>query len=106
MRRTLWAILLCLWPMTARAADPAVTVAEQGRYATYLLLHLVGSETYTVAPSSGGAIMTIRSSLSDRGNARASTTQLWVGSGYAPQRLEFKRDTTPACRSWRAATPA
>ena len=92
MRPILFAALMCLAPFAAQAA-PAPIAEEHGRYVTYLLLHLVGSETYAVTPGAdGGATMTVHSTLSDRGNTRASTTALWMKPGFAPQRLEFKRD--------------
>jgi imidazolonepropionase-like amidohydrolase len=84
------ASLLCL-----SAATPP---QEQGRYTTYMLLHEVGSESYAV---NAQGVMTVASTLSDRGTTRASLTTLKLGPDYAPLRLETRRQGAPATEVWR-----
>ncbi|MBS0333234.1 MAG: amidohydrolase, partial [Proteobacteria bacterium] len=78
--------------------------AEHGRYATYLLLHEIGAETYDLtATPGGGDSLSIRTSLNDRGSVRASAWTLRTGPGGAPKSLEEKRDGAPAGEVWRTA---
>jgi imidazolonepropionase-like amidohydrolase len=104
MRRGVFAGLLCLLCLstTACLAQSRNAAEEHGAYVTYLLLHTVGSETYSVgAPGLQGSVMTVTSTLSDRGATRASTSTLTMGAGFAPVRLELKRAGAPADETWR-----
>ncbi|MBS0360713.1 MAG: amidohydrolase family protein, partial [Proteobacteria bacterium] len=84
-------------------AAPSVA-ADHGRYATYLLLHEVGSETYDLTPAGGGGqTLSIRASLNDRGSVRASSWALTTGPDGAPHRLAQTRDGAPAGEVWRTA---
>jgi imidazolonepropionase-like amidohydrolase len=110
MRRSLFAGLICLL-CTSTSDSLAQTrnaaAEERGVYVTYLLLHAVGSETYSVgAPGPREAVMTIASTLSDRGTTRASTSTLTMGAGFAPVRLELKREGAPADETWRTEVGA
>jgi len=97
MRRFALAVLLCLLPAARAAASPA----EHGAYVTYLLLHAVGSETYDLtAPGPEGAVMTVSSTLADRGSTRASTLTLKVAADVSPVRLEWKRSGAAAGETW------
>jgi hypothetical protein len=53
MRRSVFAGLLCLLCTSTTAClaqSRTAATEERGVYTTYLLLHAVGSETYSVAP--------------------------------------------------------
>lgn len=104
MRRAALAVLSLLMVASAVRAAPA---AEQGRYVTYLLLHEVGQETYSLSPSdSGGSVLSVVSTLSDRGSTRASKLTLELASDLSPARLEMKRDGAPADEVWSVAVRA
>ena len=110
MRRIVLAVVLCLLP-ASRAACLAqgndAAVEERGVYKTYLLLHAVGSETYAVSASGpAGSVMTIASTLSDRGATRASTTTLKMGADFAPTLLELKREARRPTEIWRTRVDA
>ncbi len=81
----------------ARAAD------EHGRYETYLLLHKVGAETYDLKADGDGKILSLRTSLSDRGSARSSAWTLKLDGHGRPILLEQKRDGAPADEVWRTS---
>jgi imidazolonepropionase-like amidohydrolase len=104
MRRLALAVLLCLLPATRAACLPAsqgAGAAEHGGYVTYLLLHAVGSETYAVsAPGPEGSVMTITSTLSDRGATRSGATTLKMAPDLAPTMLEWKRGEAAAGETW------
>ncbi len=104
MRRIVFAALICILPALKTpclAKGVGAAPQEHGVYRTYLLLHEVGSETYAVSPSGAGAsVMTIASTLSDRGSTRAGNTTLTMGPGFAPTALEFRRDGAPAGETW------
>jgi imidazolonepropionase-like amidohydrolase len=105
MRRSVFAGLLCLLCTSTTAClaqGRNAAAGEHGAYVTYLLLHAVGSETYSVgAPGPQGSVMTITSTLSDRGATRASTSTLTMDARFAPIRLELKRVGAPADETWR-----
>jgi imidazolonepropionase-like amidohydrolase len=99
MRLIILAVLLCC--LGASAANGATQ--ERGAYVTYLLLHRVGTETYSVSPAGPkGSILSVASTLSDRGTTRASTTTMRMDAGFTPTLLELKRDGAPADEVWRA----
>ncbi|HZZ33198.1 MAG TPA: amidohydrolase family protein [Phenylobacterium sp.] len=107
MRSAALALVLCLsaaTPGLARAASAAPE--EQGRYATYSLLHEIGSETYAVTSGAQGSVMTVAATLSDRGTTRASNWTLKMGAGFAPTFLEQKRAGAPADEVWRTQITA
>src|SRR5258705_4227993 len=85
------AALLCLlfteggW---LRAQNKPLMV-EEGRYSVHLLLHTIGTETYTVTQTAPGRqVMTTTSTTSDRGMKRTSSTKLEMGALFAPVVLE------------------
>jgi imidazolonepropionase-like amidohydrolase len=85
------AALLCLlfteggW---LRAQNKPLMV-EEGRYSVHLLLHTIGTETYTVTQTAPGRqVMTTTSTTSDRGMKRTSSTKLEMGPLFAPVVLE------------------
>ncbi|THD63023.1 amidohydrolase family protein [Phenylobacterium sp.] len=98
MRRTVLAAAILSLAAVAGASRAA---QEHGRYATYSLLHEIGSETYDLTATPAGAEMTVRATLSDRGATRASAWTLRTGPGFAPVVLEQKRDGAPADEVWR-----
>jgi imidazolonepropionase-like amidohydrolase len=110
MRRSVFAGLICLLCTSATAClaqSRSAAAEEHGVYVTYLLLHAVGSETYSVgAPGPEGSVMTITSTLSDRGSTRASTSTLTMDARFAPVRLELKRVGAPADETWRTEVGA
>jgi imidazolonepropionase-like amidohydrolase len=105
MRRSVLAGLFCLLCTSATAClaqGRNSPVEEHGAYVTYVLLHAVGTETYSVgAPGPQGSVMTITSTLNDRGSTRAGASTLTMGARFAPLRLEFKRVGAPADETWR-----
>ena len=66
------------------------TVVEQGRYSIHLLLHKIGTESYTVTePAPDRLVMTTTSTSSDRGMKRTTDVKLeMMGPLYAPVLLE------------------
>lgn len=100
-RRILPVALACLAGIVL-ANGRALASEEASRYVTYSLLHEIGSETFDLVPSgSDGMVMTIASTLSDRGATRASTTRLSLRAGLVPSRLEMQRAGAPAGEIWR-----
>ena len=64
-------------------------MVEEGRYSIHLLLHTIGTETYTVTETAPGRqVMTTTSTTSDRGMKRTSSTKLEMGPLFAPVVLE------------------
>ena len=62
---------------------------EEGRYSVHLLLHTIGTESYTVTETAPGQqVMTTTSTTSDRGMKRTSSTKLEMGPLFAPVVLE------------------
>src|ERR1700745_2833774 len=62
---------------------------EEGRYSVHLLLHTIGTESYTVIETAPGRqVMTTTSTTSDRGMKRTSNTKLEMGPLFAPVVLE------------------
>jgi imidazolonepropionase-like amidohydrolase len=62
---------------------------EEGRYSVHLLLHTIGTESYTVTETAPGRqVMTATSTTSDRGMKRTSSTKLEMGPLFAPVVLE------------------
>jgi imidazolonepropionase-like amidohydrolase len=110
MRRIVLAVMLGLLPASRAACleqGNDAAAEERGVYKTYLLLHEVGSETYDVRASGpAGSVMTIASTLSDRGTTRASTTTLQMGADFSPALLELKREGAPAGEIWRTRVEA
>jgi imidazolonepropionase-like amidohydrolase len=66
-------------------------VVEEGRYSIHLLLHTIGTESYTVMETAPGRlVMTTTSTSSDRGMKRTTDTRLEMGPLFAPAVLEQK----------------
>jgi imidazolonepropionase-like amidohydrolase len=70
-------------------------VVEQSSYSIHLLLHKIGTETYTVTETGAGQVdgrleMTTTSTSSDRGMKRVVTSKLEMDGSYAPLLLEQK----------------
>ena len=64
-----------------------------GSYRNYLLLHHVGAERFTLTGDAhGGGRLSIVSRMEDRGSVRSNTTELEFGPGFAPIRLESRRE--------------
>ncbi|HWW96179.1 MAG TPA: hypothetical protein VNY74_00700, partial [Edaphobacter sp.] len=64
-------------------------VVEEGRYSIHLLLHKIGTESYTVTETAPGRrVMTTTSTTSDRGMKRTSDLKLEMGPLGVPVLLE------------------
>jgi imidazolonepropionase-like amidohydrolase len=64
-------------------------VVEEGKYSIHLLLHTIGTESYTVTETAPGRLMmTTTSTSSDRGMKRTTNTKLEMGPLFAPAVLE------------------
>jgi imidazolonepropionase-like amidohydrolase len=76
-------------PLLGAQSKPLVV--EEGRYSIHLLLHKIGSESYSVTETvPGHLVMTTTSTSSDRGMKRSSNLTLEMGPSYAPMLLEQK----------------
>ena len=98
-----FAALMALVPAPPRASSSVISDAapeEQGRYVTYLLLHEVGSETYALRATATGSLLTVGSTLQDRGTVRASTTTLKTEADLSPVVLETRRDKSAVGEAW------
>ena len=72
-------------------------VVEEGRYSIHLLLHKIGTESYTVTETAPGQlVMTTTSTSSDRGMKRTSELKLEMGPLYAPVALEQRSSSGSA----------
>jgi imidazolonepropionase-like amidohydrolase len=90
-KRFVPATLLCLLFMRGGwlGAQNKPLVVEEGRYSIHLLLHTIGTESYTVTETAPGRmVMTTESTSSDRGMKRTSTTKLEMARLFAPVMLE------------------
>jgi imidazolonepropionase-like amidohydrolase len=66
-------------------------MVEEGRYSVHLLLHTIGTESYTVTETTPGRmVMTTTSTTADRGMKRTSNTKLEMGPLFSPVVLEQK----------------
>src|SRR5262249_48485902 len=66
-------------------------VVEESKYTVHLLLHTIGTESYTVTQTAPGhMVMMTTTTTSDRGRKRANSTRLEMGPGDAPVVLEEK----------------
>jgi imidazolonepropionase-like amidohydrolase len=60
-------------------------MVEEGRYSIHLLLHTIGTESYTVTETAPGRlVMLTTSTSSDRGMKRTTNTKLEMGPSFAP----------------------
>jgi imidazolonepropionase-like amidohydrolase len=85
------AALLCLLFVGGERlnAQKKPLMVEQGSYSIHLLLHTVGTESYSVTETAPGRLlMTSTSTSSDRGMKRTSSTKLEMGPSYTPVVLE------------------
>jgi imidazolonepropionase-like amidohydrolase len=83
--------LLCLLFVggTSLRGQTKPLVVEEGRYSIHLLLHKIGTESYTVTETAPGRlVMMTTSTSSDRGMKRTSELKLEMGPLYAPVALE------------------
>jgi imidazolonepropionase-like amidohydrolase len=72
-------------------------IVEEGRYSIHLLLHTIGTESYTVTETAPGRmVMTTTSTSSDRGMTRTSSTKLEMGPSFAPILLEQRASGSSA----------
>ena len=94
-------VLLLATPVVGSASAPT-TPEEQGRYITHLLLHEVGSEKYVLRSTATGFLLTVTSTLQDRGTVRARTTTLDTGKDVTPVFLETKRKGSAPGDAWRS----
>jgi imidazolonepropionase-like amidohydrolase len=84
-------ILLCLLFVgdAGLYAQNKPLVVEEGRYSIHLLLHRIGTESYTITETAPGRMaMTVTSTSSDRGMKRTSEVKLEMGPSFAPVMLE------------------
>lgn len=93
-------LLLLLVSVTAAASvQTQPLVVEHGTYSVHLLLHIIGSEEYTLTRSSRDAlILNTTTTTSDRGTGRTSTAMLSIGALFAPARL-LQRSTSGAAKT-------
>jgi hypothetical protein len=64
-------------------------LVEEGRYSIHLLLHKIGTESYTVTETAPGRlVMMTTSTSSDRGTKRTNDVKLEMGPLYVPALLE------------------
>jgi imidazolonepropionase-like amidohydrolase len=83
--------LLCLLSLGVQSlhAYNKPLMIEQGSYSVHLLLHTIGTESYSVMETSPGRlVMTATTTTSDRGMKRTSSTKLEMGPSFAPVMLE------------------
>jgi imidazolonepropionase-like amidohydrolase len=72
----------------AHAARKPIVI-EQGSYTIHMLLHTIGTETYTVTDEgSGHSLLTINATSSDRGMKRIVSSTLEMGARANPLRLQ------------------
>ena len=85
------AALLCLLFVRGLglSAQNKPLVVEEGKYSIHLLLHTIGTESYTVTETAPGRlVMMTTSTSSDRGMKRTTNTKLEMGPSFAPVVLE------------------
>ncbi len=71
------------------SAQSKPLMVEEGKYSVHLLLHTIGTESYSVTETAPGQmVMTTTSTTSDRGMKRTSSTKLEMGPLFAPVMLE------------------
>ena len=89
--------LICLSMMAcaqARAERKPIVV-EQGTYTIHMLLHAIGTESYTVTDEGDGhQRLTITATSSDRGMKRSLTSTLEMGPRATPLQLDQDLTTT------------
>ena len=77
-------------------------VVEEGSYSIHLLLHKIGTESYTVTEQGPGHLeMTTTSISSDRGMKRSVTSKLGMDASFAPLLLEQKSSGGSSEEEWR-----
>ena len=103
-RRTTAAAVLVLLLATPVVGLPSAPAApeEQGRYITHLLLHEVGSENYALRSTATGFLLTVTSTLKDRGSVRSRTVTLDTGKDITPVFLETERKGSAPGDAWRS----
>jgi imidazolonepropionase-like amidohydrolase len=70
-------------------ADRKPIIIEQGSYSIHMLLHTIGTETYTVTDEGAGhSLLTINATSSDRGMKRDVSSTLELGARANPLRLQ------------------
>ncbi len=82
-------IFLTLIAAPQAHAERKPIIVEQGSYTIHMLLHPIGTETYTVADEGAGrSLLSIRSTSSDRGMKRTVSSTLEMGARANPLRLQ------------------
>jgi imidazolonepropionase-like amidohydrolase len=96
--------LVCLFFSSCSwlGAQQRPLVVEEGSYSIHLLLHKIGTESYTVTETNPGHLeMTTTSTSSDRGMKRTVTSKLEMGPSFAPLLLEQSSSGGSATDEWR-----
>jgi imidazolonepropionase-like amidohydrolase len=84
---------LCSLPTAAPAQQPLVL--EHGVYQVHLLLHVIGTEEYTITQQPDGRrVLTTTTSTNDRGMKRTSVSTFTFGDHFEPLGLEQKSGDT------------
>lgn len=82
-------IFLTLIATPQAHAEQRPVIVEQGSYTIHMLLHTIGTETYTVADKGAGrSLLTINAISSDRGMKRTVASTLEMGAHANPLRLQ------------------
>src|SRR5271154_2840173 len=77
-------------------------VVEEGSYSIHLLLHKIGTESYTVTEQGPGHLeMMTTSTSSDRGMKRTVTSKLEMDASFTPSLLEQRSSTGSSEDEWR-----
>jgi imidazolonepropionase-like amidohydrolase len=93
-------LLLLIGGCTGASAQVSKGTGEQGVYINHLIQHVVGKETYSVTGPPGAAMMAVNSTISDRGTTRTTSATLGIEVGFAPTRLELRRENAAAGEAW------
>jgi imidazolonepropionase-like amidohydrolase len=82
-------IFLAMLVASQAHADRKPIVIEQGSYTIHMLLHTIGTETYTVTDEgTGHSLLTINATSTDRGMKRNVSSALEMGVRANPLRLQ------------------
>jgi imidazolonepropionase-like amidohydrolase len=96
--------VLCVFLLSSlglRAQNHPLMV-EEGSYSIHMLLHKIGTESYTVTELAPGHLeMTTSSTSSDRGMKRSVTSKLGMDASFAPLLLEQKSSGGSSEEEWR-----
>ncbi len=100
VRAGVWCVFLAS-SLCLRAQNHPLVV-EEGSYSIHLLLHKIGTESYTVTEQAPGHLeMTTTSTSSDRGMKRTVTSKLGMDASFAPLLLEQRSSGGSSEEEWR-----